>query len=186
MYYTRGLFWIMVALYQHVMELFHEKFINWYQKAVMIPSLLLPLIVATAQWVCFTSFVCQYESKSSAEDSNYSPWNQIAQKIGDWLRLPVYSMVVGLDFDTNQLGISIPQGWITPITYLQEGGIKGCTRGSPFVVICDYLHTKAAAKTGTLIPRIFWTQAVSNSSLNQNQVRPEETLPRHPILLLSG
>jgi len=73
----------MVAFYQHVMGLFHEKFINWYQKAVMIPSLLLPLIVATAQWVCFTSFVCRYESKSSAEDSNYSPWNQIAQKIGD-------------------------------------------------------------------------------------------------------
>jgi len=45
MYDTRGLFWI--AFYQHVMGLFHEKFINWYQKAVMIPSLLLPLIVAT-------------------------------------------------------------------------------------------------------------------------------------------
>jgi hypothetical protein len=51
------------------------------KKAVMIPSLLLPLIVATAQWVCFTSFVCRYESKSSAVDSNYTPWNQIAQKI---------------------------------------------------------------------------------------------------------
>jgi len=106
--------------------------------------------------------------------------------VTDWLRLPVYSMVVGLDFDTNQLGISIPQGWITPITYLQEGGIKGCTRGSPFVVICDYLHTKAAAKTGTPIPRIFWTQAVSNSTKNQNQVRPEETLPRHLILLFQA
>ena len=99
------------------------------KKAVMIPSLLLPLIVATAQWVCFTSFVCRYESKSSAEDSNYSPWNQIAQKIGDWLtEAPVYSMVVGLDFDTNRHGISIPQGWITPTTYLQEGGIKGRTK----------------------------------------------------------
>jgi hypothetical protein len=52
-----------VALYQHVMGLFHEKFIDWYQKAVMIPSLLLPLIVATAQWVCFTSFDCRNEIK---------------------------------------------------------------------------------------------------------------------------
>jgi hypothetical protein len=51
------------------------------KKAVMIPSLLLPLIAATVQWVCFTSFVCRYESKSSADDSNYPPWNQIAQKI---------------------------------------------------------------------------------------------------------
>ena len=59
-------------------------------------------------------------------------------------------------------------------------------RGSPFVVICDYLHTKAAAKTGTPIPRIFWTQAVSNSTKNQNQVRPEETLPRHLILLFQA
>jgi hypothetical protein len=99
------------------------------KKAVMIPSPLLPLIVATAQWVCFTSFVCRYESKSSADDSNYSPWNQIAQKIGDWLtEAPVYSMVVGLDFDTNRHGISIPQGWITPTTYLQEGGINGRTK----------------------------------------------------------
>jgi hypothetical protein len=156
------------------------------KKAVMIPSLLLPLIVATAQWVCFTSFVCRYESKSSADDSNYSPWNQIAQKIGDWLRPPCilwWWAWILIQIDTGSL---FPRGESPPQHTSRRGVSKDAPRGSPFVVICDYLHTKAAAKTGTPIPRIFWTQAVSNSTKNQNQVRPEETLPRHLILLFQA
>jgi hypothetical protein len=106
----------------------------------------------------------EMKSKSSADNSNHSPWNQIAQ-IYCWLtELSVFFMVVGLDFDTNRHGIFIPQGWITPTTYFQEGVSKDAPRGSPFVVICDYLHIKAAAKTGTPILRIFWTLAVSNST----------------------
>lgn len=147
------------------------------KKAVMIPSLLLPLIVATAQWVCFTSFVCRYESKSSADDSNYPPWNQIAQKILEnigrnwWLTdwgppciLWWWAWIL-IQIDTGSpfpRGESPPQH--TPQLSPRTGVSKDAPRGSPFVVICDYLHTKAAAKTGTPIPRIFWTLAVSNST----------------------
>jgi len=106
--------------------------------------------------------------------------------VTDWLRPPCilwWWAWILIQIDTGSL---FPRGESPPQHTSRRGVSKDAPRGSPFVVICDYLHTKAAAKTGTPIPRIFWTQEVSNSTLNQNQVRPEKTLPRHLILLLSG
>ena len=180
-YNTRGLFWIkliVVAFYQHVMG---TKKLWWSLSCFCL--WLLPLHSGCALPLLSVDMIQSHQLMTRI----IPPGIKLLKKlVSDWLRPPSILWWWAWILKQIDTGYPFPRGESPPQHTSKRGVTKDAPRGSPFVVICDYLHTKAAAKTGTPIPRIFWTQAVSNSALNRNQVRPEKTLPRHLILLLSG
>ena len=172
-YVSRGLFWIkffVVAFYQHVMGLFHENYIIWYQKKLWwsLPRFCLWLLPLHSGCALPLLSVDMNQSHQLTTQIIPPGIKLLKKLVTDWLRPPCilwWWAWILIQIDT---GSPFPRGESpprhTPQLSPRTGVSKDAPRGSPFVVICDYLHTKAAAKTGTPIPRIFWTLAVSNST----------------------